>query len=175
LLQRRHRSRAPVRRLDAGQGRDAEHERGPRPGEQAPAAGRPAHDRQRPQPPERPLLQLPAVRPGEGRAQQAQSQAPPRSPAGDARYVHVSHYGRICPIEAPEGPNIGLIGSLATYGRVNPYGFIESPYRRIVKDGGGTPRVSDEIVYLTADEQELATVVQANASLDDKGFFVDER
>jgi DNA-directed RNA polymerase subunit beta len=93
----------------------------------------------------------------------------------DVRDVHFSHYGRICPIETPEGPNIGLIGSLATYGRVNPYGFIESPYRRIVKDGDGTPRVSDEIVYLTADEQELATVVQANASLDDKGYFLDER
>src|SRR6266542_3063824 len=93
----------------------------------------------------------------------------------DVRDVHFSHYGRICPIETPEGPNIGLIGSLATYGRVNPYGFIESPYRRIVKDGGGRPRVSDEIVYLTADEQELATVVQANARLDDGGFFVDDR
>ncbi len=93
----------------------------------------------------------------------------------DVRDVHFSHYGRICPIETPEGPNIGLIGSLATYGRVNPYGFIESPYRRIVRDGDGKPRVSDEIVYLTADEQELATVVQANARLDGKGFFVDER
>src|SRR5437764_8944974 len=93
----------------------------------------------------------------------------------DVRDVHFSHYGRICPIETPEGPNIGLIGSLATYGRVNPYGFIESPYRRVARDGGGTPRVSDEIVYLTADEQELATVVQANAHLDAKGYFVDER
>jgi len=93
----------------------------------------------------------------------------------DVRDVHFSHYGRICPIETPEGPNIGLIGSLATYGRVNPYGFIESPYRRIVRDADGRPRVSDEIVYLTADEQELATVVQANAHLDPKGFFVDER
>ncbi|MHB8631222.1 MAG: DNA-directed RNA polymerase subunit beta, partial [Candidatus Limnocylindria bacterium] len=93
----------------------------------------------------------------------------------DVRDVHFSHYGRICPIETPEGPNIGLIGSLATYGRVNPYGFIESPYRRIVKDVGGQPRVSDEIVYLTADEQEQATVVQANASLDEAGFFLDER
>ncbi|TME26793.1 MAG: DNA-directed RNA polymerase subunit beta [Chloroflexi bacterium] len=92
----------------------------------------------------------------------------------DVRDVHFSHYGRICPIETPEGPNIGLIGSLATYGRVNPYGFIESPYRRVVRDDG-KPRVSDEIVYLTADEQELATVVQANARLDDKGFFVDDR
>ncbi len=92
----------------------------------------------------------------------------------DVRDVHYSHYGRICPIETPEGPNIGLIGSLATYARVNPYGFIESPYRRILKEGGKA-RVSDEIVYLTADEQELATVVQANARLDEKGRFVDER
>jgi DNA-directed RNA polymerase subunit beta len=94
----------------------------------------------------------------------------------DVRDVHYSHYGRICPIETPEGPNIGLIGSLATYARVNPYGFIESPFRRIVKDGAkDRPRVSDEIVFLTADEQELATVVQANARLDEKGFFIDER
>jgi DNA-directed RNA polymerase subunit beta len=92
----------------------------------------------------------------------------------DVRDVHYSHYGRICPIETPEGPNIGLIGSLASYARVNPYGFIESPYRRIVKEDG-TVRVSDEIVYLTADEQELATVVQANARLDAKGYFLDER
>ncbi len=94
----------------------------------------------------------------------------------DVRDVHYSHYGRICPIETPEGPNIGLIGSLATYARVNPYGFIESPFRRIVKDGTkDRPRVSDEIVFLTADEQELATVVQANARLDEQGFFLDER
>src|SRR5437762_9973954 len=92
----------------------------------------------------------------------------------DVRDVHYSHYGRICPIETPEGPNIGLIGSLATYARVNPYGFIESPYRRIVKENGRA-RVSDEIVYLTADEQELATVVQANARLNDRGGFMDER
>jgi DNA-directed RNA polymerase subunit beta len=93
----------------------------------------------------------------------------------DVRDVHYSHYGRICPIETPEGPNIGLIGSLATYARVNPYGFIESPFRRIEKDKSGKPRVSDEIVYLTADEQELSTVVQANAHLDKKGYFIDER
>ena len=93
----------------------------------------------------------------------------------DVRDVHYSHYGRICPIETPEGPNIGLIGSLATYARVNPYGFIESPFRRIVKDAAGKPRVSDEIVYLTADEQELSTVVQANARLDGSGYFIDER
>jgi DNA-directed RNA polymerase subunit beta len=93
----------------------------------------------------------------------------------DVRDVHYSHYGRICPIETPEGPNIGLIGSLATYARVNPYGFIESPFRRIEKDKAGKPHVSDEIVYLTADEQELTTVVQANAHLDPKGYFIDER
>src|SRR5438552_12319725 len=91
----------------------------------------------------------------------------------EVRDVHPSHYGRICPIETPEGPNIGLIGSLATYARVYPYGFIESPFRRIQKDAKGKPRVSDEIVYLTADEQELATVVQANAKLDAKGYFLD--
>src|SRR5881296_2686789 len=93
----------------------------------------------------------------------------------DVRDVHHSHYGRICPIETPEGPNIGLIGSLATYGRVNPYGFIESPYRRVARDDKDRSYVTDEIVYLTADEQELATVVQANARLDDKGRFMDER
>jgi len=92
----------------------------------------------------------------------------------DVRDVHYSHYGRICPIETPEGPNIGLIGSLATYARVNPYGFIESPYRRIVKENGKA-RVSDEIVYLTADEQELTTIVQANARIDGKGYFIDDR
>ncbi|MBI2325320.1 MAG: DNA-directed RNA polymerase subunit beta [Chloroflexi bacterium] len=92
----------------------------------------------------------------------------------DVRDVHYSHYGRICPIETPEGPNIGLIGSLATYARVNAYGFIESPYRRILKENGKA-RVSDEIVYLTADEQEMATIVQANARLDEKGHFLDER
>jgi DNA-directed RNA polymerase subunit beta len=93
----------------------------------------------------------------------------------DVRDVHFSHYGRICPIETPEGPNIGLIGSLATYGRVNPYGFIESPYRRVARDDKDRSYVTDEIVYLTADEQELATVVQANARLDDKGRFMDDR
>jgi len=92
----------------------------------------------------------------------------------DVRDVHYSHYGRICPIETPEGPNIGLIGSLATYARVNPYGFVESPYRRVVKENGRA-RVSDEIVYLTADEQELATVVQANARIDERGHFLAER
>ena len=71
--------------------------------------------------------------------------------------MHTSHYGRMCPIETPEGPNIGLIGSLATYGRLNPYGFIETPYRRVV-DG----KVTDEVDYLTADEEENYIIAQAN-------------
>ena len=88
----------------------------------------------------------------------------------EVRDVHFSHYGRMCPIETPEGPNIGLIGALATYGKVNPFGFIESPYR-VVKNG----RVTDEIVYLAADEEEEYVVAQANAPLDDKGNFVNDR
>ncbi len=75
----------------------------------------------------------------------------------EVRDVHNSHYGRMCPIETPEGPNIGLIGSLATFGRINPYGFIETPYRRVV-DG----KVTDDIDYLTADEEENYTIAQAN-------------
>src|SRR5437868_8870683 len=74
----------------------------------------------------------------------------------DVRDVHFSHYGRICPIETPEGPNIGLIGSLATYGRVNPYGFIESPYRRVARGEKERPYVTDEIGYPPGDEPELA-------------------
>ncbi|HUG48610.1 MAG TPA: DNA-directed RNA polymerase subunit beta [Candidatus Limnocylindria bacterium] len=140
----------------------------------------------------------------------------------DVRDVHHSHYGRICPIETPEGPNIGLIGSLATYGRINEYGFIETPYRKVKRTVGwddkeiereiaeadvatksGTvvlrkgehftkaavtelkkqkagafpirPRVTDEIVYLAADEEEEHHVAQANSHLDDEGHFVDER
>src|SRR5438309_8166950 len=93
----------------------------------------------------------------------------------DVRDVHHSHYGRICPIETPEGPNIGLIGNLATYAKVNEFGFIETPYRRVARDDKDRSYVTDEIVYLTADEQELATVVQANARLDDKGRFMDDR
>ena len=134
----------------------------------------------------------------------------------DVRDVHYSHYGRICPIETPEGPNIGLIGSLACYGRVNPYGFIESPYRKVLRElPVGDPRllgrvlredlagltagteitsevarqlsragvekvkvrafVSEEIVYLSADEEELANIAQANARVDEKGRFLDER
>jgi len=85
----------------------------------------------------------------------------------EVRDVHPSHYGRICPIETPEGPNIGLINSLSTYARVNEFGFIETPYR-LAKDG----RVSDKIEYLTADQEEGKVIAQANAEIDDKGHFV---
>lgn len=88
----------------------------------------------------------------------------------EVRDVHHSHYGRMCPIETPEGPNIGLIGSLSTYGRINPYGFIEAPYRKVV-DG----RVTDQIDYLTADEEEKFVVAQANAPLTDDGRFIEEK
>src|SRR5689334_9933198 len=85
----------------------------------------------------------------------------------DVRDVHSSHYGRMCPIETPEGPNIGLIGSLASYGRINPFGFVETPYRVASKG-----RVTDEIHYLTADEEDSKVIAQANAELDEKGNFV---
>jgi DNA-directed RNA polymerase subunit beta len=85
----------------------------------------------------------------------------------EVRDVHPSHYGRICPIETPEGPNIGLINSLSTYARVNEFGFIESPYR-VVEKG----RVSDKVVYLTADQEEGKTIAQANAEVDDKGNYI---
>lgn len=88
----------------------------------------------------------------------------------EVRDVHHSHYGRMCPIETPEGPNIGLIGSLSTYGRINPYGFIEAPYRKVA-DG----RVTDQIDYLTADEEEKFVVAQANAPLNEEGYFIDEK
>jgi DNA-directed RNA polymerase subunit beta len=88
----------------------------------------------------------------------------------EVRDVHSSHYGRMCPIETPEGPNIGLIGALATYARVNEYGFIETPYRKVV-DG----RVTDEVVYLAADEEEEYVIAQANATLDDSGKLTEER
>ena len=84
--------------------------------------------------------------------------------------MHPSHYGRMCPIETPEGPNIGLIGSLATFGRVNPFGFVETPYRK-VDDG----RVTDEIDYLTADEEDRHVIAQANAPLDGNGRFAEDR
>ncbi|MDD2619200.1 MAG: DNA-directed RNA polymerase subunit beta [Syntrophomonadaceae bacterium] len=88
------------------------------------------------------------------------------------RDVHHSHYGRVCPIETPEGPNIGLIGSLATFGRVNDFGFIETPYRKVDKKTG---RVLNEINYLSADEEEEFIVAQANSPLDENGFFKEER
>ncbi|GAB2657461.1 DNA-directed RNA polymerase subunit beta [Saccharopolyspora gloriosae] len=88
----------------------------------------------------------------------------------EVRDVHPSHYGRMCPIETPEGPNIGLIGSLATFARVNPFGFIETPYRKVV-DG----RVTDQIDYLTADEEDRYVKAQANAPIDEDGTFLDER
>jgi DNA-directed RNA polymerase subunit beta len=89
----------------------------------------------------------------------------------DVRDVHQSHYGRICPIETPEGPNIGLIGSLATFARVNEFGFIETPFRRVIKEADGTPWVSDDIVFLSADEEDKYTVAQANAPVDEKGHY----
>ena len=88
------------------------------------------------------------------------------------RDVHYSHYARICPIETPEGPNIGLIGSLATYARTNEYGFIEAPYRRVDKESGA---VTDDIVYMTADEEDQYVIAQANEPLDEKGYFLNER
>jgi len=90
----------------------------------------------------------------------------------EVRDVHYSHYARICLIETPEGPNIGLIGSLATYARINEYGFIEAPYRRVDKK---TNRVSDEIVYMTADEEDFYKVAQANEPIKENGAFVHER
>jgi len=90
----------------------------------------------------------------------------------EVRDVHHSHYGRMCPIETPEGPNIGLIGSLSTYGRINEYGFIETPYRKVNK---GTGKVTEEISYLTADEEDNYVVAQANAPLDDEGGFINAR
>ena len=90
----------------------------------------------------------------------------------DVRDVHDSHYGRMCPIETPEGPNIGLIGSLATYGIINKYGFIEAPYRRVDKETG---IVTDQIDYLTADEEEFLTIAQANEPLDSEGRFLNRK
>ncbi len=90
----------------------------------------------------------------------------------EVRDVHYSHYGRMCPIETPEGPNIGLINSLATYARINQYGFIEAPYRKVDKTDPQNPVVTDEVVYLTADEEDNYTVAQANEVLDDEGHFV---
>ncbi|QNN51370.1 DNA-directed RNA polymerase subunit beta [Nocardioides mesophilus] len=88
----------------------------------------------------------------------------------EVRDVHPSHYGRMCPIETPEGPNIGLIGSLATFGRINPFGFVETPYRKVEKG-----RVTDTVQYLTADEEDRFVIAQANAALDAEGRFAEER
>ncbi len=90
----------------------------------------------------------------------------------EVRDVHYSHYGRMCPIETPEGPNIGLINSLASYARINEYGFIEAPYRKIDKSDPKNPRVTDEVVYMTADEEDNYHVAQANEALDENGYFV---
>ncbi len=90
----------------------------------------------------------------------------------EVRDVHYSHYGRMCPIETPEGPNIGLINSLATYARINEYGFVEAPYRKIDKSDPKNPRVTDEVVYMTADEEDNYHVAQANEALDENGHFV---
>ncbi len=90
----------------------------------------------------------------------------------EVRDVHYSHYGRMCPIETPEGPNIGLINSLASYARINQYGFIEAPYRVLDKSDPKNPRVTDEVVYLTADEEDNYTVAQANEPIDADGYFV---
>ena len=90
----------------------------------------------------------------------------------EVRDVHYSHYGRMCPIETPEGPNIGLINSLACYARINEYGFVEAPYRKIDKSDPANPRVTDEVVYMTADEEDNYHVAQANEALDEEGHFV---
>ena len=90
----------------------------------------------------------------------------------EVRDVHYSHYGRMCPVETPEGPNIGLINSLASYARINQYGFIEAPYRKIDKSDPKNPRVTDEVVYMTADEEDNYHVAQANEPLDEEGYFI---
>ena len=90
----------------------------------------------------------------------------------EVRDVHYSHYGRMCPIETPEGPNIGLINSLASYARINEYGFVEAPYRKIDKSNPANPVVTDEVVYMTADEEDNYHVAQASEALDAEGHFV---
>ena len=90
----------------------------------------------------------------------------------EVRDIHYSHYGRMCPIETPEGPNIGLINSLACYARINQYGFVEAPYRKIDKTDPKNPRVTDEVVYMTADEEDNYHVAQANEQLDADGHFI---
>ncbi len=93
----------------------------------------------------------------------------------EVRDIHYTHYGRMCPVESPEGQNIGLIGSLAVYARVNEYGFVEAPYRKIDKKDPQNPVVTDEVVYMTADVEDNYYIAQANAKLDEKGHFVNDR
>ncbi|MBP3608868.1 MAG: DNA-directed RNA polymerase subunit beta, partial [Lachnospiraceae bacterium] len=90
----------------------------------------------------------------------------------EVRDVHYTHYGRMCPIETPEGPNIGLINSLASYARINEYGFLEAPYRKLDKSDPANPRVTDDVIYITADEEDKYVVAQANEPLDEDGHFV---
>ena len=92
----------------------------------------------------------------------------------EVRDVHYTHYGRMCPIETPEGPNIGLINSLASYARINQYGFVEAPYRKLDKSDPQNPRVTDEVIYLTADEEDKFRVAQANEPIDENGYFVNK-
>jgi len=93
----------------------------------------------------------------------------------EVRDVHNSHYGRMCPIETPEGPNIGLIGSLSNFARVNQFGFIETPYRKVETRNGSDKFVSNDIIYITADDEELLTIAQANEPLDQNDWFINER
>ncbi len=93
----------------------------------------------------------------------------------EVRDVHRTHYGRICPIATPEGPNIGLVGHLATYARINNYGFLETPYRKVVKEKDGRMRVTDEIVYLDAFAEERSVIAAATEELDENGYFINER
>jgi DNA-directed RNA polymerase subunit beta len=92
----------------------------------------------------------------------------------EVRDVHYTHYGRMCPIETPEGPNIGLINSLAAYAKINKYGFVEAPYRKIDQNDPNGPRVTDEVVYMTADEEDNYHVAQASTKLDENGYIVDD-
>ena len=92
----------------------------------------------------------------------------------EVRDVHYSHYGRMCPIETPEGPNIGLINSLACYARINKYGFVEAPYRKVDRSDPENPRVTDEVVYMTADEEDNYHIAQANTKLDENGYFINK-
>ncbi len=93
----------------------------------------------------------------------------------DVRDVHTTHYGRICPIGTPEGPNIGLIGQLSSYARVNEFGFIETPYRKVIKDKKGKPQVTNEIVYLNAFAEEKSITTSATTKLDKDGYFIDDK